>query len=259
MANEIPHITVKIESDNKYVPLDAFLTAVKGMRELAAEIDRSLDVDEATKHWNIVGLELGSAVLTMSPQTTNTEDAMRRVRVMYEGIESVQSGQSGRPENFTDAALNSLKAIGAIATRYNDTVRVTVQDTIGTVNLNTQTVAHIEDWLGGKYQAVGSVEGKLDQVSIHRNKRFSVYDRLDHEIRCSFKEDMMPQVKAALGERVTVRGMISYRADGVPVSIKPDNLYVLRSDSELPQPEDVTGIWDIDVSSEEYVRSLHDS
>ena len=70
----------------------------------------------------------------------------------------------------------------------------------------------------------------------------AVYDDLtDRRIECHFSKKMKETVKPALGLRVSVYGIGSYRRDGQQVSIHVKEIKVLSEDN-FPTFEDMKGI-----------------
>jgi hypothetical protein len=259
MADDFPHITIRVKSEEgEPVPVDAFLSAFKSLKTITAEIDRTLNVKGDDREWLVTGLEFGSAVLTISPSTPNKREAAVRVNTIYEGIRSIQDGQGERPVSFSDNALKALKTMGAIPLKYEDKVSVFVENTVTAVKVNTHTVAHVDDWLGGKREATGTIEGKLLAVTIHGKWKFTVYEKSGHSIDCYFPEEMIGRVKQALGNRVVIRGKVSSRADGVPVSVRANNLKEFAASDKLPDIEDMVGIWNLPMTGDQYIRGLRD-
>lgn len=264
MSKDFPHITLRVKSeecDGNPVPADAFLTAFRSLRTITSEIDNALDVDKKEREWLVTGLEYGSAVLTISPSTRDMQDATRRVSTVYDGVRYVQNvkeEKAKRPNAFSDKALTALKMLGAISMQYNDKVCVFVENTITAVEVNTHTVANVDDWLGKKREFIATVEGDLLAVTLHRKLKFTVYDKSGHNIECYFPDTMMDQVKRALGNRVAIRGRVSYRADGVPVAVKATTIKEFLPEGKLPTVDDMVGIWNLPMTGDQYVRSLRD-
>jgi hypothetical protein len=106
------------------------------------------------------------------------------------------------------------------------------------------TLKSIEAITQDRYTSVGSIEGKLEGVNIHQNPRCSVYEDLSgRAIECRFELHQFPQIKDALGARVSVFGLITYRPDHQPKSIRMEHLRVLRPESELPDVDDIIGLF----------------
>lgn len=262
MTDDFPHITLRVKSEEgEPVPVDALLAAFNSIKTITSEIDRALNVSKEEREWLVTGLEYGSAVLTISPSTSDIRSAAHRVSTIYDGVRYVQNvkeGKSERPQAFNDAALTALKSLGAIPMRYEDKISVFLENTVTAVKVNTHTVANIEDWLGGKHEFIATVEGKLLAVSIYGKWNFTVYDKSKHNIKCYFPEKMIAEVKQALGSRVAIRGKVSYRADGVPVSVKATMIKEFLPEEKLPTVEDMVGIWKLPMTGDQYIRSLRD-
>ena len=107
--------------------------------------------------------------------------------------------------------------------------------------------------------AWGSVEGKLDVISVRRRPYFVIFEHAStNQIRCTFPDEWMETVKDLLGHIVVVEGKLRYRHDGSvsalaePIAINP-----------VPEPE-----WSLmelrgalpgisrELSSADYVRQL---
>jgi hypothetical protein len=88
---------------------------------------------------------------------------------------------------------------------------------------------------------MGSIDGTLEIISIHNRPRFTIYGRNALRVECLFPEAMLSQVKAALGERVAIRGRISYRRDGLPSTMEANFLRPLPAVKHSP-PDEITPI-----------------
>lgn len=145
-----------------------------------------------------------------------------------EGIRSIHAGNPQRPEGFNDAALRSLRRAAALSGK---SLRVSLSSGHGegeAIALDSDVVTQIDSWLAGRRDAIGSVEGKLDVISVHNRLRFTIYGGRGERIECLFNESLLPQVKGALGERVSIRGLVAYRKDGVPATVEAQWLRLLK-------------------------------
>lgn len=80
----------------------------------------------------------------------------------------------------------------------------------------------IDRVLSGGYKALGSLEGRLDAINLHRAPTFTIWDRLSGApVRVSFPSGQVwkDRVTALLGRRVRVSGMVRYTPSGVPRTI----------------------------------------
>jgi hypothetical protein len=94
-------------------------------------------------------------------------------------------------------------------------------------------------------KALGSVEGKLLILSKQGGIAVIIYDSLsDKPVRCVISDELIPIAAQAFGKdkRASVTGMISYGKEGIPQSIKVEEIKVFPDREELPSAFDVYGI-----------------
>jgi hypothetical protein len=81
-----------------------------------------------------------------------------------------------------------------------------------------------------RYTTFGSVEGKIELVSIKKSaRRFNLTeDRTQRSIRCSLPDELEDSVFAAIRDRrrVIVTGLIGYNAKHDPIRVQVINRYV---------------------------------
>jgi hypothetical protein len=165
-----------------------------------------------------------SIALVIAPPLSQ-RTAVQQVR---EGVRSIHARNPQRPEGFTDAALRALRRAAYLS---GPKLRITLSSGQGegeAVPLDAALVAQIDSWLAGQRNAIGSVEGKLEVISVHNRLRFTLYGGRGERIECLFQETLLPQVKSALGERVCIRGRVHYRKDGVPATVEAQRLHLMR-------------------------------
>jgi hypothetical protein len=255
-------LMIRVESLAGPVPIEAFLKAADEMSFVASEVGRQLSGEKlvaegeagangtgshGAKGWHIADVQIEAppedgtskarqhhavALLLMPPE--NNREVPQRVR---EGVRDIAAQCEERPEGFSDSALRALRRVGQSVGRK---IRVTLSAGQGqgeAIALDESLARHIDGWLNGQIAAVGSVEGKLELISIHNRMRFTIYGRDGLRVECLFPETMLTQVKAALGERVCLRGPIRYRRDGKPATVEVQVLKSLRQPAQIPALE----------------------
>ncbi len=113
-----------------------------------------------------------------------------------------------------------------------------------------------------EYAEIGTLDGVLEEVNIHGRPPYTcrIYDAgfASATIKCSFSEDLLEEVKDALGSGVFVTGELLHRPDtSVPYKINVQKIKKLPPSEELPSLSDLKGIApDItgDKTPEEFVR-----
>ncbi|MFA7249546.1 MAG: hypothetical protein WC273_07905 [Dehalococcoidia bacterium] len=77
------------------------------------------------------------------------------------------------------------------------------------------------------------IDGTLDVINVHGSPHFVIFEQLTgRRVRCALPDSLLVQVKDALKTRVLVEGLVRYRADGTPVSIREITNFRI-----LPEPE----------------------
>jgi len=251
------YLKVKVDGPSD-IPIDVFRNVINGMSEIASEVDRALD-EKGRKafRWDIKNLEYGSALYAARPVPTrkiSSERELAIARTIREGLDAIQSRQKQRPPGYTDKACRLLRGM-ITGVPKNFTLEIGAGQKF--VSVNYEAVAQIDEWLAGRYEAFGSVEGRLDRVSSHSRLEFTIYDEHENKIDCFFSTDMKDKVKEALYGDVSVRGRIVYRADGIPVSVYPVDVNPLAYENPMDL-RSFMGVLDLDVRSEDYVRGLRD-
>jgi hypothetical protein len=132
------------------------------------------------------------------------------------------------------------------------------------VEITRRSADNLEKLIPAAYKALGSVEGYLETISIHRNNRFVVYQGLTGKaVSCHFpKLDLMDKIKNSLGARVQVSGLLSRNEKGEPVKVllqQPSDLKVFGPDLKvLPFKQlggsdpDFTG----NLSTEDFIKAI---
>jgi len=110
--------------------------------------------------------------------------------------------------------------------------------------LSPASVAYVDELLGVRSNAYGTVEGELLALNVKGRLKFSVYEALTGKpVTCFFADEMFSDVVAAIRKRVSAYGMIRYKKNGEPKSIEIEQLTVFPSEDELPSFSDMIGIF----------------
>lgn len=111
-----------------------------------------------------------------------------------------------------------------------------VSDPVRSVDVTQATSNHINELLPIKRTAIGSIEGTLEQISVHRKPHFVVYHAISKRaVTCEFDPDKyMATVKHALGKRVNVAGVLKKNFKGETMRITVETIRVMSETSLLP-------------------------
>jgi hypothetical protein len=165
----------------------------------------------------------------------------RVVHAVSEGIATVEQAAE-RPHFFTDRALELSQDIAERSAEIGP-VRVT-DGQIETTLTSTGAGEHVGQLLGARSTDYGSVEGRLEGITVHGERSFNVYDDLTgRRLRCFFGSRIsVREVAGALEKRVAVYGQINYRASGDVATVIADEFHVFPAPELLPTADDVRGI-----------------
>ena len=232
------------------VPLRSFIGAAEKLAGLLSELEFSLS---GARHldWYVVDLHMGSANLAMRPKSASREGSgfgSTIISAALSGLETIEQ-EALRPEHFTDDALRRAKALAGSVdheasglTIFGDGGPMPMQQ----VPVTARLAVHVDQLIGPASVAVGSIEGAMEALSIHKGEEFAVYDTItDRRIRCLCDREMLNQVMAYLGGRMSVSGEVRFNVQGEPVSVKVASFLPLGREP-LPQAEDVRGLFSID-------------
>lgn len=236
---------VTLELGSERVPAATFGQGVEAFLTLIREVAASVTGKREAIRW-YVAVSAGSARVHAYPEPVEVEhETVRTVaRTVQRGV-SLLYTHAERPPHFNDRALEAAKTLAEIATRGDDeTVPVRVTADGASTTVATTTVVNVETILGPHTEAIGSIEGRIDTISERGKRKFFVYDALtDRPVRCYFSSSLFDEVVDAFKarRRVVVAGLVRYRRDGEPVSVRVEDLRSIEG-KRLPSFEDVRGI-----------------
>lgn len=249
-----------------HVPADCFLRAARATLELAEEMDQAEAGTAGDRvQWEIVGLELGSAVMVLGGPRDQllAERAARAAARAARGADYLRR-KGRRPEGFTDRALRYLQAIAAVTGHGVEHAELSCGETVAIITRSMS--AQVDLLLQEKPRPLqGYVEGKIGTVTTHGESYFAIWEPLhNRRIECHFDEDRhLATVARALAEkrRVGVLGVITYDDAGLPERVVATEVRLLRAEAEIPTTEEIYGM-DPDFTGEldsvTYVRRMRD-
>lgn len=244
---------VTLELDGPTIPVDRFLSALEALLTLLREIDRELgDRGEPSLGWIISGLRSGSAHVSVAPQPrikkTAAVHAQRVIQAAAAGLAKLEHDGDRRPRHFSDGALEAARTLTqSVGTHKERLVQVRVRFGPKQLQLTERTAATVEQLIGPQSKSLGSVEGRLEVISIHGREHFRILDRVTQRtVACYFQQGDLNTVWAMFGKRVAVYGILRSRASGEPISIEvkdvATDVTVFPPEDELPTPREVRGL-----------------
>lgn len=253
-------IIITVQGETEEVPARGFVEAISGSLEVLSELDSAISHKRAgTLRWMIGSLKYESpAMVTLRAVPLSEEvDVSAEVAQSYlGGLRVLQEGKN-LPEIFSEAALNAVKQLA----RISDGVKaIRIQHKRDVIRITEQLAANIDELVSRTFESVGSVEGRLEMVTIHSQRYFRVYEPVHGRgVVCYFPLELLEIVKESLGGRVVVSGRLRSDRFGRPESITVTDFRVVPEEEALPKPSVLRGLvkgMTAGEKAEEYLRKL---
>ena len=239
----IPAVNLDLEGE---VTLEALVQGAEALLSVLREIDA-----EATQraggslNWIVKDLAGGSAHVQVSPAPKDEMTPLWAGRAVTQAFSAgmAQIARGGdRPKHFTDMALRKALALNSLLGSHGvRAVRVRVDGT--QLDLTRETARKVKEVVEGSLRSIGSVEGKLETISVHGQPYVNVFDSVTgYAVRCNIPHDMVDRARDALKKRVQVFGTIYSRPSGEITSIRVRDLEVFEDEIDLPTVEMMRGI-----------------
>jgi hypothetical protein len=160
-------------------------------------------------------------------------------RTLFNGIRKLSTCDE-RPHGFTDTALEELKAL-AEQRALMDEIAVIVDEKEELVQWSF--IERIERMTHNEFEALSSVIGTLESISVGKNGRFSVRSEITgHPVMCRFKRDQFTgQAKEYLGRRVVVFGNLKSNYLGEPMHMRVSGIEPCPNEQDLPNIPRMSG------------------
>ncbi len=240
---DTPAVNLDLEGE---VTLEALVQAAEALLSMLRDIDaQATQRAGGSLNWVVKDLEGGSAHVVVAPAAKDERTpiwAGRTVtRAFGEGMAQIARG-GDRPKYFTDTALRKALALNSLLGAYGvSAVRVRVDG--AQVDLTRDTARKVKDVVEGTLRSIGSIEGKLETISVHGQPYVNVFDSVTgHAIRCNISHQLVDKARDALKKRVQVFGTIYSRPSGEITSVRVRDFEVFEDEIELPTVEMMRGI-----------------
>jgi hypothetical protein len=260
-------VTITLETEGHYVTLGDLARAAGDLSELVTSVAGDLGEETETtlnddQHWAVSNMRVGSAVLTVAPLVPRLEakSAQEVMGTILGGLRKLEAGAEDRPEHFPDQALYAARHLVGM---LNDGVtRITLRSGNEVIELSQRVQATVDALVRGVNEVLGSVEGRLEGLTVHGTRQASLYQSgTNRRIECRFPPELLKDMIEGFTHRVQVIGLIRYTRRGEPASVQVERVRRLRDRREGPSIADLAGI-DPDftggLSPEEYLERLRD-
>ena len=234
---------ITLDFDGPVVTPEMFRRIVSAFVELLISVtDKAAEGGKKTT-WDMA-VSAGSRLLVARPvaDAATRATTARVIKAIPEGLRQIEKVTLVPPKYFDNRALHAAREIAALSDGKLSYVKV--QTKSGPITMSRQALRTLDSLLHGQHQALGSVEGKLQTITERGTLQFVVFDSLyDKGVNCFIDEDLVHEAVSAFGKRVIVTGMVQYEQGGRPVSIRVDEIRVLKEPAELPPIKTLRGIF----------------
>ena len=237
-----------IKGEKGSISIDTFRTAIYKAFGLLREFDSALSgKPNGILRWYVYDLR-ANETLSIVVQSRLKIPAVRDTgslvaSTFVNGFRQLEQEASTPPYLSESGMIRAQEMVSLIGKNGAQGFRVSAANQ--QVDITQATAENIQKLLPIRRTAIGSVEGTLEQISIHRKPQFIVYHAITNRaVTCEFDEEsMLQRVKDALGKRVNVRGTLKKNFKGETLRIKVEDFRVMGetsiipADQELPEPE----------------------
>ena len=243
------------------VSVESFVAVAEKLTDLLGELETSMTGGHALE-WHIADLRTGSAHLAMRPHTEaprGVESAPPIIPAALDGLKAVE-GTAERPPHFSDRALRDAKSLVNAAKRHEGSLSIFGGD--GAVSrqvpISQRLAAHVDELLGAASVAFGSLEGRIEALTVHDSIAFSIYDSItNRRIRCDCSRKTLDVAMKHFGKRVSVSGEVRFNL-GEATSMKVDEVHPLGT-GPLPQTKDILGLFaDHKIDTDEWSKFVRE-
>ncbi|HEV7589564.1 MAG TPA: hypothetical protein VGO40_15725 [Longimicrobium sp.] len=246
-SEKFPERILNFQFDGTRITMPQLLEAASRVLSILREVDaRATEREGGSLDWVIRDMHAGSAAFEVQAEPMGAATPIWApevvVRHFKDGIRRVvETGE--RPEYFTEYAMRRAYELTSLLDQ-NGIAGFRVGLNGDSVRLTPEMRKPVREALEGRYQAIGSLEGRIDGMSAHEPPYFcTVYSMLSGEpVRCSFGPELLAKVWENFRQRVTVRGVFTTRPDGEITGMRINDVERFPDVDDLPSVDDILGI-----------------
>ena len=227
-------LTFVINPETEFASVDLFLKSVQDIVRFLRRTDDAIHGPKHQHQWVVRELRSSAPTITVEETPLN---GVRSAEVISNGLRAITLGTDQPPQFFTVPVLEILANMQRLFDGRGSRAK-----SIG-VFMSGNQVATIERDISEKvnriisagYRSVGSLEGTLDVIDIHKTPVVTVWERVFRTpVRCHISkgDEWTARVIDLLGKRVTVTGEIQYFSNGKPRVMKD----VVKVEDSTPDP-----------------------
>lgn len=235
--------TIGLRFDRVEIPARVFLRAARALFQLVRAFERSRGA-ETKIVWSVARPDSRvAAVAYEAREPGHRERAAATIGKVLSYLRQLE--ESPRHLSVEEGrALRRARTLGAAARAAGGRIEVWAEDASGesAVLVTARSAAHAERLVSPPGKVTGSVEGRMEGLTVHGRTAFFIYDTLtDARVECRCDRETLDRAAAHLGKRMIATGEMRYGTDGKASKVLVDSFRLLGV-GPLPQPEDMVGL-----------------
>jgi len=230
-------VKIKMKLAIDKIPSHEFIQSVRDFFEMLEDVANSLYGTRKAIPWS-VKIEPGSNVLVaIAGQPIRPEIEPKVVSTaLRKGLRVIKGG--ARPDNFSSRTLERIQSLADLSDCHGLNISINKQQISSAIRVNIQEI------LKYVYSEVGTIEGQLRILARRKQLEVEVRDEISgHLVHCIITPNQLEDAKDAFDRRVSISGLIHYRADGTPISIEVKNIFRFPFPRELPSHNEIRGLF----------------
>lgn len=195
----------------------------------------------ASTRWVFRSLSVSSLSAAWEP-VYDSEPARMSALTLVRGLALVEE-KPVLPEGWNEPI--ALRARRVVRRNANSSAPVQLRviigsDTVAAASLDQEAAVNLKVAVRPTSQSIGSATGVLGSVSVHHRPTAGLWTDRGGRLTVMFDADQLDQVKAALGQRVTVSGRFDRNSAGQAVRLKMSRIV------PLPAAAPLASLWGLD-------------
>ena len=219
-TNGMPEqLTFVIYPVDELSSLDLLVKSLEDIKRLLRHVDHAIyrRATQREREWVVHSIRSSAPTITVAP----SPEHLQAVEILGDGLRLLTGGTDQPPQHFTEPVLEDLKRMRRLFRGRGgaESLDVLVDDK-PTATIGRDIEKQADRVLSAGYRNLGSIQGELDAITVHRARTATIWDRVSGTpVRWSFSREETDSIKALLERLVSVTGDIRYFSNGTPRSI----------------------------------------
>lgn len=259
----------EIKGDPNGIALPTYSVATVKVLQLLTELDRAISGAGPSLNWYVSDLSKNGTVMLevqsrvkappkgqKSPRRDVSRSVAESFVTTFENIED----RGISPPYLSEYGLEKLQKMMSLLHKNGAKgYKATLVDTSRSVDVTEEAEKTLRQLLPPAKVYEGSVEGRLETISVHGKTRFILYHAITKKaVTCHISKEQLQVVKDALGHKVLADGVVTINVKSEPIRMDVASIRVLAN-RLLPLASQLTGSdpeFTGDLSTDEYIRSI---